>query len=85
MNDKRKNLIPINKRGNVAADGLRLFIKRAIDANLIKEEKSKVDSPAGGARKLTRKKPQRKNRKSKKKRKYNRKKTQKGIKTKKRR
>lgn len=33
------NLIPINKRGNVASDGLRLFIKRAVDANLIKEEK----------------------------------------------
>lgn len=32
------NLIPINKRGKVASDGLRLFIKRAIDANLIKEE-----------------------------------------------
>lgn len=35
------NLIPINKRGNVASDGLRLFIKRAIDANLIKEENRK--------------------------------------------
>lgn len=31
-------LIPISKRGNVASDGLRLFIKRAIEANLIKEE-----------------------------------------------
>ena len=72
---------PYEKKGELSEDdvsNLKFTIK-------IKEEKSKVDSPAGGARKLTRKKPQRKNRKSKKKRKYNRKKTQKGIKTKKRR
>lgn len=42
------NLIPANKRDNVAYDGLKLFIKRAIEANLLREENKtyKLNKPS---------------------------------------